>query len=362
MTSFPPSGWQALRTTYERWWAGSLGRPIIPVVVTGQDPGRPCPDVPLLSQATCMNLDYTPAQLIDRVDYELSTRRYVRDSFPFFNMDCFGPGVAAAFLGARMGNRTGQVWFDTERAVPIRELRLSFQPDNFWLNRVKDIYRAAQRRWQGEVVLGLPDLGGVMDILATFLGSENLLLALYDEPEEVHRLVREVSALWHRLYGEFIGIIGPDARGFSDWLGVYSPKPSYVLQCDFAYMVSNPMFREFALAELSQSAARLHRAFFHLDGRGMLRHLDDILAIEHIHAIQWVPGDGSPRQDEWPEVYRKIAAAGKRTHLHHGLDCLRRIGRQTGTTTNIHHAPIFVSPAGEKTLLEQVDRLYVEVY
>lgn len=46
MTSFPPSGWQALRTTYERWRAGSLGRPIIPVVVTGQDPGRPCPDVP----------------------------------------------------------------------------------------------------------------------------------------------------------------------------------------------------------------------------------------------------------------------------------------------------------------------------
>jgi len=27
MTNFPPSGWQALRTAYERWWAGSLGRP-----------------------------------------------------------------------------------------------------------------------------------------------------------------------------------------------------------------------------------------------------------------------------------------------------------------------------------------------
>ena len=99
---FSAERWQRLKETYARWWAGDLERPIVGVELYGRDPGRPQPDVPLLSQENCTDFSYTPEQLIDRIDWELSTRVYLGDAFPFFNMDCFGPGVAAAFLGARL--------------------------------------------------------------------------------------------------------------------------------------------------------------------------------------------------------------------------------------------------------------------
>jgi hypothetical protein len=108
---FAPERWEQVRQTYRAWWAGELDRPIIPIELVGRDPGRPQPEAPLLSQATCADFSYSPEQLIDRIDYELARKVYLGDAFPWVNMDVFGPGVAAAFMGARLDNASGRVWF-----------------------------------------------------------------------------------------------------------------------------------------------------------------------------------------------------------------------------------------------------------
>lgn len=357
MPRFTESQWETLQATYRDWWAGALRRPIVPVVTLKEGQARNRPPAPLLTQETCADFSFSPQQLIDRMDYELSLCRYPRDSFPYFNMWVFGPGVAAALLGARLDNRTGSVWFFPERKVPIQELTFSYDPDNRWLRRIKAIYREAVARWQGEVIIGMVDLGGVLDILATFLGSQELLLHLYDNPWHVKRLAGEITELWLRFYDEINDILRPCARGYSDWLGVYSEHPSYVLQSDFSYMISPEMFREFALGELDSTSQRLHRAFFHLDGVGMLRHLDDLLGLPGIHGIQWVQGDGKPGQDQWPEVYRKITAAGKRVHMNGGLDTLCAVIRQTGSAPLIHHAAITITPQEEYAVLKRLDSI-----
>jgi len=44
----------------------------------------------------------------------------------------------------------------------------------------------------------------------------------------------------------------------------------------------------------------------------MLRHLDTLLALPEIHAIQWVQGVGTDQPIlQWLEVIKKIQAAGK---------------------------------------------------
>ena len=51
---------------------------------------------------------------------------------------------------------------------------------------------------------------------------------------------------------------------------------------------------------------------FHLDGKGMLRHLDRILEVPEIAAIQWVQGVGDDLPIlQWLPVIKKIQAAGK---------------------------------------------------
>jgi 5-methyltetrahydrofolate--homocysteine methyltransferase len=335
---FSPKRWQQVKDTYRRWWAGELERPLIPVVLKGRDPERSQPAAPLLSQANCTDFSWSPEELIDRIDYELSCQVYLGDAYPYFNMHCFGPGVAAAFLGARLDNSSGRVWFHAPDDRPIQEIHFEYDAENIWLQRIKAIYKAGMERWQGRVLMGMTDLGGALDVLSTFRPSERLLLDLCDEPDEVERLLWEGHTLWHRYYDELNAVLQPVNPGYSDWSTLYSETPSYILQCDFAYMIGPKMFRQFVLPELTASCRRLPHAFYHLDGIGQIRHLETLVQIEELDGIQWIHGDGKPDSGNWPAVFQAIAQGRKRIQAcTGGFPALAKIQEQLGTLKGLHY-------------------------
>lgn len=342
MIAFDEQRWIQVRENWRRWWAKELDRPLIAVQIKRRDPGRPQPAAPLLSQATCTDFSVSADALIDRIDYELSKYIYLGDAFPFVNLDAFGPGVIAAFLGARLDNSSGRVWFHPQEDVDIADLHFTYNPDNPWFARIRDICAAAVRRWQGQVLVGMTDLGGALDILSTFRPSETLLLDLYDHPEEVKRLVWELHELWYRYYQDLNSVLQPVNPGYSDWSGILSETPSYMLQCDFSYMISPEMYKEFSLPELQANCTRLSHSFYHLDGVGQLTHLDQILSIRELDGLQWVPGAGAPTCEHWPEVYQKAHAAGKLIQIMTGgfdtIDAIMGfIGTGKGLFRRIHN-------------------------
>ena len=78
-------------------------------------------------------------------------------------------------------------------------------------------------------------------------------------------------------------------------------------------MISPAMFREFVVPALTEQCEWLDYSMYHLDGTTALQHLDAILEIEPLDAIEWTPqsgleGGGSPR---WYDLYRRIKTAGK---------------------------------------------------
>jgi 5-methyltetrahydrofolate--homocysteine methyltransferase len=76
-------------------------------------------------------------------------------------------------------------------------------------------------------------------------------------------------------------------------------------------MISPRMARKFVIPAVAEEAAYLDHCVYHYDGKEALGHLDDILAIDDIDVIQWVPGDGNPRSVEWMDLLKKIQASGK---------------------------------------------------
>ena len=51
---------------------------------------------------------------------------------------------------------------------------------------------------------------------------------------------------------------------------------------------------------------------FHLDGKGVARHVDQILELPNLRAIQWVQGVGEDRPImQWIPLIKRIQAAGK---------------------------------------------------
>lgn len=299
-----------VRDTYERWWEGKLDRPLVCANICDAFAPSHEGKAPWLSQATCTDLSWSPEQVVETIDSVLSRYDFLGDGYPYVNMDVFGPGVVAAFCGAQLDNSSGQVWFFPQEKKEITDITVKYDPDNIWANRIKDIYRAGLELWNGSVIMGMPDLGGILDIAASLCGSEELLFALIDEPEEVQRLAGEIQTAWYEAYNDFARILKPQG-GFTDWSKLLSASPSYILQSDFSYMISNDMFREFVLESLREDTKRLSHTIYHLDGVGQLQHLDDLLAIKELNAVQWVPGDGQPGPTHWIDVYKKIAAGGK---------------------------------------------------
>ena len=51
--------------------------------------------------------------------------------------------------------------------------------------------------------------------------------------------------------------------------------------------------------------------FYHLDGEAALAHLDALLGISKLRVIQWVPGAGKERIDQWYDVIQQILETGK---------------------------------------------------
>jgi hypothetical protein len=49
-----------------------------------------------------------------------------------------------------------------------------------------------------------------------------------------------------------------------------------------------------------------------MDGIGQIPHLDQILSIDGIKGIQWVPGSGTPEEQNWDWILERILASGKK--------------------------------------------------
>ncbi|MCX7805348.1 MAG: hypothetical protein N3A38_09190 [Planctomycetota bacterium] len=329
---FDGKRWQRVRENARLWWEGRLGRPLIQLRVRGRDPGRPAPKLSRVSRdTTSYDLSIAPEDIVDWWDYDLSCVEYLADAFPCVWPD-FGPGVLAAFLGARPEPATGTVWFHSPDDREIKDIKFEYDPENVWLKRVRDICRIAMDRWDGLVQVAMTDLGGNLDVLSTFRPGEKLLTDLLDFPDEVIRLTWEEHRAWWRCFEDIDAILRKADPGYTAWCPIFSETPYYMLQCDFAYMIGPKMFDKFVRPELAASCRRLQHAFYHLDGVGQLPHLDSLLSIPELKGIQWVPGAGKPQGDEWPDVYRKIFTAGKRAEYVGDWRKFDRLADKLGTT------------------------------
>jgi hypothetical protein len=337
---FSMERWQAVKENYRRWWAGELERPLIQMPLSGRTPAQAKPDLPWHYFNSFYDLSVPAERIVDWYAYNLESMVFRGDSFPHANV-YLGPGVVAAYMGAELTNSqsAGTTWFHPHTVVPAEELRLKLLPNERWWQRTIDLYRAAQARFQGLVQLDMTDLGGNLDITSTFRPSEHLLLDLYDCPDEVTRLVWEGHDAWWHCFDA----INREANlnpGYTAWCPIFSEQPYYMLQCDFCYMIGPDMFVKFVLPELAASCRRLTNAFYHLDGPGALPHLDALLSIPELKGIQWVPGAGQPDITHWPEVYRKIRAAGKLIQIYdtpsaRGWEALDVIADQLGSAKGI---------------------------
>lgn len=316
LDSWTPKRWARTITESDLWWEGKTDRPLIPIVAPNETPAPWTARQRFEYWQPAHAPSVSTEEILEAEEQFLSRQEFLADACPmtWFN---YGPGVVAAFLGAAadFDPKTQTVWFHAKKTCPVKDLDFVLNQQHPWYRRLEELYRLADLRWQGRVQVGMTDLGGNLDILYSFRSGEELLFDLYDDPSNVERLTWQAHEAWWKAFDHFRSLT-PHNPGFTNWASIFSSQPTYMLQCDFAYMISPDMFDRFVKPEISRSCQRLGgRAFYHLDGVGQLPHLDSLLSIPELAGVQWVSGTGSKKTEEWPEVFGKILKAGKKAQF-----------------------------------------------
>lgn len=310
---FTDEDWQRIERDWSAWWAGELPRPLVMIQEKRRAAGKGLPYVPRF--ASNIPLDVPAERVVERVQAHLEASRWYGDAFPKWWLN-FGPGIIAGFVGAKVHSVTDTVWFEPARPMDIERVRPQYDANNVWWRRVHDLTSAAVARWGARVAVGHTDLGGNLDIAASLRTSERLLYEVSDAPDEVERLVKEITQLWLSYYCELDAIIQKAGRGTTPWAAIWSPKRCYMLQCDFSYMISPRMFERFVLPDLASCCDYLDHAMYHLDGKGEIPHLDMLLSLKRLHGIQWIPGAGAPPPQCWLSLLKRIRDVGKLCQLY----------------------------------------------
>jgi hypothetical protein len=184
---------------------------------------------------------------------------------------------------------------------------------------------------EGRYLVSVGDLHSNMDALLALRGSERLCMDFYDHPAQIATAMRQVRALYQPVYETLFkaGGMGGE-RGSAGWAPFWCDGTFATIQCDFLALLSPELSREYVIPALEEEASYLDRCVYHLDGPGCIPHLDDILAIKEIDAIQWVPGAGKPPMHEWMDLLKKCQAAGKGLQMYdiHDLATVQRIARE----------------------------------
>ena len=249
-----------------------------------------------------------------QVDYFLESirgRTFHGETFPVFAPN-LGPNVYAAFHGAKL--EYGEVTSWVEHCVHGREdfVRLQFSRDNEYFRGIEELTRVALEKCSGKFLVGYTDLHGSLDCVADWRDPQELCFDIIDDPEGVHEMLRIADENFLPTYDYFDEVLKAHGQLSVAWMGIPSRGKMHIPSCDFTSMVSNDIFDEFFLPSLLEEVRHMTDNVFHLDGKGLLRHLDRILEIPEIQAIQWVQGVGDDLPImQWLPVIKKIQAAGK---------------------------------------------------
>ncbi len=288
---------------FEAWWSQQLlDRPIF-MASYNTNPARPI--------TRRLELLENPAAWLEAKHADVAQTRYVGDAIPYIRTD-FGPVLLGPMLGGNLEFGSDTAWThafinDDWSNAPDWILR----DDNRWWMLLRELTELVAADAPGNYVICTPDLGGSADVLLNLRGSENLCLDIMIQPELIRGHVDAIYPAWHEAFTGLYRRAMNAGAGLFHWLCLWSNRPYVVPACDFSYLISPESFNTVCLPDIARQAETVGRAVFHLDGSGATRHLDALLEIPEIKAIQYTPGEGTPSALPWVEMFKKIQARGR---------------------------------------------------
>ncbi len=293
---------------YDAFWEREIiDRPPVSIILPVDNPQLLPPKKYASQKERWLDVEYRAKEMA----ISLENRHYYGDALPIAwpNM---GPEIFSAWSGCDYHFGETTTWSDpciddwekdTDQTVfnaehPLFKTTMKFTEKLLELG--KDRF-----------IVGLTDFHPGGDHLAALRDPQQLAIDMIENLEYVKRKLEESQKEFFEVYDIFYQKLRAAGMPITSWTPLIHDGRYYIPSNDFSCMVSEDMFNEVFLPGIVEECNFYERSIYHLDGPGALRHLDSLLSIEKLDAVQWVPGAGNEGFERWLNVYQKIQKAGK---------------------------------------------------
>jgi hypothetical protein len=238
---------------------------------------------------------------------------YLGQSMPFHWLD-YNASTMSVILGCEPTfiDEEG-VWSNpmVSSVEEVTDIRLD--SSNTYYRILREMNKRLASRVPADEPITFFAMEGITDIVSSLYGVEEFLMDMILKPQEVKAAMEHIKRIWIDAFHDFKQIIYNNRNPESGmgWAGIWSPGTTFPMQEDLTYMISTDMYKEFCVPHVTDLASVLDYPLYHLDGIGAIPHLDALLQIDEIKAIQWVPGAGKEPIAQWYELIEKVINKGK---------------------------------------------------
>ncbi len=296
-----------------------------PVVIASMGKAQPDPRYPAPPQKTWATIRgrwFDAEYIAQSAAAGAMNTEYLGDALPS-SWPNLGPEIFSAFFGAEIEFGDSTSWSVPNLKDWTDADKIQLSTDNIYWKKLEEITDALLQAGKGKFYTGMADWHPGGDALAAFRDPLNLNIDMIEHPDEVKALLDRITQAYFEVYDYWHNKLAAAGQATYSWPGIVSSKKWYVPSNDFSCMVSKKMFDDVFLPGIAEECRFLEASIYHLDGPQALRHLDSLLSIPELNAIQWVPGvPGATGVGDWMHIYKKCQAAGKGLQIGFDVDDL----------------------------------------
>lgn len=310
---------------FDAWWSGEIiDRPLISF--SYPRPAAERREPPVSQHATHQDRWLDVSHAVEVAEAQMGNTIFGGDALPIV-IPNLGPEVFSAFYGCELQFTETTSWcepiLDTLEPATIRALQLD--EEGLYFRKIVELTEALIQAGQGKFLVGYTDLHPGGDGAAGLRDPQQMCLDVIERPEAIRLLCERLTDDFLRVFDRFHQRLLDAGMLSTTWLPAVGTGRMHVPSNDFSCMISAAHFDEIFVPALERECAHMEHCIYHLDGPQALQHLDRILSIDSIQAMQWVPGAGQAYWGQWIDVYRRIQAAGRSLVLYPPVTELDRV-------------------------------------
>ena len=315
--------WEKRLARQDAFWKREiLDRPVVQMAIWTPNPDHPMPKDK--THATLRDRWMDTEYVVERAVAGVMNTEYLGDALPAVYPN-LGPEVFSAFFGCELDYSETTSW-----AVPnlhdwSEAKKIKFSKRNSYWKKILEMTDALLAAGKGKFYTGITDMHPGADAIAAFRDPQQLNIDMIEALDDVKALLRYTNRVYFEIMDFYYTKFLAAGQAITSWPGIVSSRKWYVPSNDFSCMISKAMFDDAFLPGIIEECRHTEASIYHLDGPTALQHLDSLLAIPELNAIQWVYGAGHGRSSDWLPVYQKCQKAGKGIQLWAGTDELDTI-------------------------------------